>query len=111
MILVDIIKNAFVEQIIDYSPTKPFYSFSDHMQTFFIVSELGTLVYCSTSHRDISRFRDKFINRFDSLCKKHEMGEKITRELFRFYKSAMDFDGVKYRANLRTRMRLKLGIF
>jgi len=105
------IKRSILDQFVDYSPTKPFYSWSEARNEFYIVSELGTLIYRSDKAREISRFRNKWINRFDSICKNFENEKKITRELFRFYREIREESGVKYRANLRSRLRAKIGIF
>lgn len=104
------IKNFFRDQLIDYRPTTPQYRWSDGKQAYFIVSEAGVVEYRVKDVKDNSTFRNNFINRFDTLCKRFENGEDITRDLFKFYRELRGLERVRYRANFRTRLRASLAI-
>lgn len=108
--VIEILKQHIKDQFVDYSAAPPIFNYSEGLNKFFIASALGILEYSPKNSVEASRFRNKYINRFSEICEKHKRGEKIIRDLFKFYKDARTHRGVKYRANWRTRLRNKIGV-
>ena len=107
------IRSSFVSwlkyQVSDMSPVIPKQNYDPEKNIFYINSEIGLIVYRPRTPIQKYVFRDKWLNKFEVLIKKYEMGENIHKDLNRFYHKILLVKGVRYKANFRSRMRLKVG--
>ncbi len=102
------IKGYVRHQWVDMGQVKPEARSLPHLIS--LNSEAGTIDFRIRNQKDLCRFRDHYLNRFHELIAKHKDGEKITRELFVLYDEIRRHFRVKYRANVRTRLRSHLPI-
>ena len=92
----------WLENYIKYQTTeivsvKPVANWSDRDGKFYINSIAGLLVYKPKTLRDLTRFRNEWINRFNQCVSE--------KELFEFYADIRSKEKIKYVANLRTRLK------
>jgi hypothetical protein len=95
----------------DMSRVVPGHSFDTKTSTFYLNSPAGLIRYRPKENLDRSRFRDVWVNGFDSLCQGYRDGKISKAAFFDFYRLLINTESrVVYKANLRTRLRLNCGI-
>ena len=102
--MMDWIKRKALEQWVPRDQVVPVAKWSDKDRAFYLDSVAGLIKYKPKDQKDIARFRDKWVNRFEQA---KERGE---RSLFQLYKELRSEERVKYSANLRTRLRGAIGL-
>jgi len=81
------------------------YKWSQRYRAYYIDSCAGLLTFRPRGE-DLTRFRDKYINQVKLLADRAEKGEDCAGEIFRLYREIRaEYRGVRYKANLRTRVR------
>lgn len=90
-------------QWVDMSGVKP--EFRQRENLISLNSEAGTIDFKPRKMSDLYRFRDRYLNRFETLANRITAGESMSRELFDLYDEIRKNFRVKYRANIRTRVR------
>jgi len=90
-------------QWVDMSGVKP--EFRQRENLISLNSEAGTIDFRPRKSSDLYVFRDRYLNRFEVLARKATEGGKVARELFDLYEEIRKTFRVKYKANLRTRVR------
>jgi hypothetical protein len=69
---------------------------------FHLVSCAGHIIYKPTSEKDAARFRDRWINRFETI--RQLMPQDQRPAFFRLFKEIRDTEKIKFKANARTRL-------
>jgi hypothetical protein len=87
----------------DMSGVKP--EFRQRENLISLNSEAGTIDFRPRKVSDLCSFRDRYLNRFETLAKRAVNGDVVTRDLFDLYDDIRKAFRVRYRANLRTRVR------
>lgn len=100
------IKDQIDYQRADFTNTEPVYRLSRRDGRFYFNSCAGVLSYKPKNDQDASRFRDKWINRFEYI-KGLPLREQ-RKQFFVFYDDIRRQEKIKYRANLKTRVRGKV---
>ena len=93
-IFVDLLKR----QWIDYSNVKPMHRCDNPY--IYLVSEAGMIRYKYKSLKDLTKFRDKYLNKFEAL-----ICEPETKRIFSLFRMIRSEFRVSYRANIRTRLK------
>jgi hypothetical protein len=95
------IENVIHEQTVDHSNVVPHQRFGKDGK-FHLVSCAGHIIYKPKTEVDVSRFRDKWISRFEKIrALTHDEQRTL---FFRLFQEIRSTEKVKYRANLRTRL-------
>lgn len=97
------VKGYLHYQWVDMSGVRP--EFRQRENLISLNSEAGTIDFKPKKPADLYMFRDRYLNRFDVLSRKASEGAEVARELFDLYEEIRKNFRVKYRANLRTRVR------
>jgi len=98
------LKRAALNQWTDMKAVKPEVRLVDG--TFYLNSEAGLIRYRPRTTKDLTAFRDKYVNRFMLLTENYNR-----RGLFSLYSQIRgDVKRASYRANVRTRLRLATGV-
>lgn len=92
------LKSQIDYQLADMKSVEISYKWSPKDKSFFIDSEAGLIKFRPRSVREMADFRDKCINKLLAL-KGNRKG------LFKLYKDIRKKYRVRYKANLRTRIR------
>lgn len=99
------IKNKLIEQTATNSGVVPEQRWAEREKCFYLNSPAGLIKYKPKLNRDIARFRDIYINQFDSI-KISNLKPQIKEELFfRLYAEIRAAEKVSYKANVRTRLK------
>lgn len=88
-----------------WNTVKPFYNCEPKKNAFHLVSPAGHLRFIPRDVKETCRFRDIYLNQFVQLGNK--------RDFFRLYKKIRKNErwmAVKYRGNLRTWIRYRIGL-
>ena len=96
MKLIDYFKGYMRSQFTDMSGVTPTVTW--HKNRFFLNSPAGVIIYRPENDKDISRFRNTWVNQF-------KMAEKDKESLFALYRSMKRSEKVSYKANLNTRWK------
>lgn len=93
-------------QWVDHTNVVPRQRWSDVDRSFHLVSPAGHIIYKPKSQKEVTEFRDKYINRFECI-EKDALNEKDRNCLF-FYlyqEIRRDVKRARYKANIRTRFK------
>jgi hypothetical protein len=104
------IENYCKYQTTEITNVIPVARWSEREEKFYIDSVAGLLVYKPKSLKDLTRFRNEWINRFEQVCRgwPHDntpVSKNDERRLFEFYEEIRSKEKIKYTANLRTRLK------
>ena len=80
-----------------WNTVKPVQKWDFKRREFHIISYAGTIKYRPKKEKEVSKFRDEIINKFEVI--------KFTGNLFAFYRQIRNKYKVSYSANLRTRLK------
>ncbi len=81
-------------------------------KSLYINSEAGNIRFKPKTHFDLSRFRDRYINKVEILKSKQSLGEDYKSALFALYDEIIKNEKVRYRGTLNIRwQRLKRSVF
>jgi hypothetical protein len=94
------IESAAHNQMVDNSNVVPHQRFGRDMK-FHLVSCAGHIIYKPKTEADVSRFRDKWISRFEKIRALESVDQRTL--FFRLFNEIRSTEKVKYRANLRVR--------
>jgi len=83
------------------------YRWSNIEGAFFINSEAGLIRYRPKSVKEAMEFRNTYLNEMESLSQLPK--EQRRQRLFTAYRALRGRRGVRFRGNIRTRLRHKLG--
>jgi len=78
---------------------------------FYINSAAGLLIYKPKSTNDLNRFRDKWINKISVLFELSNRGMNIKKDIFELYHQVRTDEKIRYRSNLRTRLKCFLRVY
>ena len=90
----------------DFSSTEPVHRLSRRDGRFYFNSCAGVLSFKPKNENEVSRFRDKWVNRFEYIKTLPEPERR--KMLFNFYNDIRSQEKIRYRANFRTRIKGKL---
>lgn len=99
------IKNKLKEQWNDHSNAVPQQRWSDVDRCFYLSSPAGRILYKPKDEKDLQRFRNEYINRFDMIDKDGLDKEDKIKLYFHLYREMRSKEKVKYRANVHTRLK------
>ena len=93
----------------DMSRVKPEFRFSERENALYLNSCAGVIRFTSRDLDEMAKFRNIFVNRFSQLID----GAAKKTDFFSLYKDIISSKWsrkarLKYKANLRTRMRMKI---
>jgi len=94
------------EQVVDNSGVIPESRWNQREGAFYLNSPAGLIRFKPKTDRDLSKFRDRYINRFEVL--KGLEGSKMIEGYFLLYDEIRACERVKYRANVRTRLKARV---
>ncbi len=101
------VKKLASKQCVDLSGVKPEIRFRDNH--IWLNSAAGNIEFFSKDWRELCKFRNDAANRFCELisCSKDDIfsRDEINRRMFILYRNIRSKYKVKYRANLRTRLK------
>jgi hypothetical protein len=106
--LSEYIENNLKYQIADHSSVKISLRYSERFGKFYIDSKAGLLIYRPKDLNDTTRFRNKWINKFELLKEKETTGEDIDKDIFSTYLQILKEEKVSYEANINTRIKKSL---
>jgi hypothetical protein len=102
-------KKKWKEQWVDHSAVKYTHAWSPKDNAFYIDSPLGLIKYKPTDIKDLTRFRNKYINRFDYLVKylsvERNESDALEMAIANFYQELRTNEKVKFTANMHTRFK------
>lgn len=105
------LKAFWAKQTVSWYNVRAYHSFDRVNNTFHLFSSAGYLRYRALSERDISRFRDKYINWFDYVIRHDEIPtHKRKREYLGTYRKIRKQENwacITYRSNVRTWLRYR----
>lgn len=103
-------KSSWDYQWSDMSGVIPRQQWSEKDRAFFLNSSAGLIKYKPKNDKDLQRFRDKYVNQFDviMMCPNDGLKEKM---FFLLYQEIKKNERVKYKGNIRTRLRGKFWSF
>ena len=94
------------EQMVSMDSVEPRMDFRDN--TIYFNSCAGLLSFHTKNHVELSRYRDNWANKFGALLDAHKNGVDVRDNFFKLYAQILSSNvKVKYKANVRTRLRLK----
>jgi hypothetical protein len=106
------LKNSLVYQLSDHSSVKIAVKYHEKFNKFFIDSKAGLLTYKPKDLNDMTRFRNKWINRAELLKERENRGDRVDKELFTLYSEILKSEPkVSYEANINTRLKKGLWNF
>ena len=97
-------------QVMNLSAVKIQHSYREKLRkfgTFFIDSRAGLIKYSPKSVEDVGRFRNKWVNRIETLRLLEVEGEDIGEQIFTIYEEMLSTEKVSYEANINTRLKKK----
>jgi hypothetical protein len=97
------IENYCRAQLAEHTNVEPVAKWSERERCFYIDSVAGLLKYKPKNLADLTRFRNEWINRFDQL--RNTGSGTFEKKLFEFYEEIRSQEKIKYKANLRTRLK------
>jgi hypothetical protein len=107
--LSEYVKNNLIYQLSDHSSVKIAVKYHEKIGKFYIDSKAGLLTYKPKDLNDMTRFRNKWINRVELLRERELSGDNIDKDLFLLYTDILDKEPkVSYEANINTRMKKRL---
>jgi hypothetical protein len=106
--LSDYIKNNLRYQISNHSSVKISLRYSERFGKFYIDSKAGLLIYKPKDLNDMTRFRNKWINKFELLKERERVGDSIDGEIFSTYSQILKEEKISYEANINTRLKKSL---
>jgi len=98
------IKDIFHSQSVSWSNVVPKHQYDGKKNEFTMISPAGVIKYKPNKDIDLTEFRNKYINTFQSLVDLHGKWG-IEREFFVLYNNIKKDYKVKYKANIGTRLR------
>jgi len=100
------VKEKVYEQTVDHGNVQPRLDYRDW--SIFFNSCAGLIQYKAKGVQDLADFRNNWANKFHILVDAHGRGLDVTDNFFNLYGDILRSNvQVKYKANLRTRLRLK----
>ena len=99
----DWIRTQIHNQFVSHDNVVSFHRLDPKTGRFYLNSPAGLIVYKPKSLADVTRFRDKWINKFETLSE-----QKDSNKFYNLYVEIRKNEKVKYRANLRTRIKCNL---
>lgn len=102
------LKREVAYQLSNHSAVRLAMKYHDKLNKFYIDSKAGLLVYKPKDLQDMTRFRNKWINKFETLREKEVSGENIDKELFKTYSEIIKTEKISYEANINTRLKRNL---
>lgn len=93
------IKEFVHNQTVDNSNVRAHQNFAKGK--FFLVSCAGLIEYTPKNEKDVARFRDKWINRFEAIRVLDAKDQKAA--FFRLFAEIRSSEKIRFKANLRTR--------
>lgn len=106
--LSEYVKNSLVYQLSDHSAVKIAVKYSEKIGKFYIDSKAGLLIYKPKDLNDMTRFRNKWINKFELLKEREKVGDNVDGEIFSTYSQLLKEEKVSYEANINTRLKKSL---
>lgn len=106
--LTEYVKDQIRYQIADHSAVKINHKYHEKFNKIFIDSRAGLITFKPKNVNDMTRFRNKWVNRIEELRLKEKEGKDINKELFVLYSDIMENEKVSYEANLNTRIKKNL---
>ena len=101
------VKRLVSNQCVDLSGVKPEIRFKDNH--IWLNSAAGNIEFFSKDWKELCRFRNDAVNRFGEIINLKNAGlishDKINKQMFVLYDQIRSKYKVKYRANLRTRLK------
>ena len=94
-------------QLASNEQVKPEHRWDEKSRSFYLNSEWGLLCYKPKDTKELTDFRNKYINEFDWISKSpdHESRRLL---FYRLYQKVKALKRARYRANLRTRVEVQL---
>jgi len=105
------IQRTIVYQLSDHSAVKIVTKYSEKHNKFFIDSKAGLLTYKPKDLQDMTRFRNKWINKIELIKEKEKNGDSVDGELFELYSEILKMEKVSYEANINTRLKKRIWKF
>lgn len=94
------LENYIKGQLAEHTSVTPISVWSDKDRCFYINSIAGLIKYKPKDLKDLTRFRNTWINKFDLIAK-----DPSEKKLFKLYDEILGAEKVSYKANLRTRLK------
>lgn len=106
--LSDYIENTLIYQLSDHSSVRIVSRYHERLNKFFIDSKAGLLVYKPKDLQDMTRFRNKWINKIELLREREINGDSVDGELFELYSKILKSEKISYEANINTRFKKRI---
>jgi hypothetical protein len=102
------VKTKAHEQWVDTNTVRPRLDSSNGK--IFLNSCAGLIEFRPKSVKELSQFRDNWVNKFNIIMEAHNRGVDMSEKFYKLYAEILrsDVKGIRYKGNLRTRLRLKL---
>ena len=99
------IKDKIYEQHVDHDNVQPRSDYKDNI--FYLSSCAGLIKFKPKNMTEIITFRDKWVNQFEAVMLFHQKGVDSRENFYRLYSQILNSNyKVKYKANVKTRLRL-----
>jgi hypothetical protein len=100
------ISGVVENQMVSHKNVEPKFTWSHTERKFYLNSEAGIIIYKPKSDLDIAKFRNTYINKFDTLIKEKAMGYNVSADFFALYRRILkEVPRSQYKANIHTRIR------